>query len=211
MPTDNPNVTVEDVAPSEYPTRTLAVDFLFLDREVCRRCRGTEESLHAALDRVNGLLADLGVDVVLRNVHVETASDARRTGLEASPTVRIDGRDVQPNPVETPCESCGELADGCGEFDDGSTVDCRGWRYRGEERATPPVELLVEEVLRAAFTKSATHDDRTPTAGYRLPENLRRFFGAPDTHRDRSTERPEADDEACCSPGPAPNDTVDEA
>ena len=197
MPTDNPNVTVEDVTPADYPTRTLAIDFLFLDRETCRRCGDAEKSLRAALDRVGGLLADLGVAVVRRDVHVETAADARRTGLEVSPTVRVDGRDVQPNPVETPCESCGELADCCEGFDGGPAVDCRGWRYRGEVRATPPVELLVEAILRAAFEDRAAND---VTTEYGLPENLRRFFGASPPRRDGSRERRESvgGDESCC-------------
>ena len=209
MPTDThaaPNVTVEDVAPDEYPTRTLAVDFLFLDRESCRRCRGTEESLRAALDRVGPLLADLGVDVALRNVRVETAADARRTGLEVSPTIRVDGRDVQPDPVETPCESCGELLDRRGGFDDGPAVDCRSWRYRGEEHVTPPVELLVEEILRAAVAERAAPDDRDPTARYRVPENLRRFFDADASRRNDSSGQREsaAGGEPCCRPNPAP-------
>ena len=201
MPTDHPNVTVEDATPDEYHPRTLAVDFLSLDCETCRRCGGTEEALRLALDRVGGLLADLGVGVVLRNVRVETAADARRTALEISPTVRVDGRDVQPDPVGTPCESCGELAGRREGVDDDPAVDCRSWRYRGEEYATPPVELLVEEILRAALAERASPVARNPTADYRVPQNLRRFFGASASRREHSTGESESDaGEPCCRP-----------
>ncbi|MFC4248240.1 DUF2703 domain-containing protein [Natribaculum luteum] len=165
----DPNVTVEALSADEYAKRTLTVDFLYLDREVCSRCRGTEAALGDALERVAPLLADLGVDVAVRTVHVQSAADARRVGLEVSPTIRVDGRDLQPAYRESTCESCGDLCDCEGG------VDCRIWTYDGREHTTPPVELLLEGLLRAAVGTATTQSEQSE-ADDRLPENLERFF-----------------------------------
>ncbi len=165
----NPNVTVEERSADEHARRTLTVDFLYLDREVCSRCRGTEAALEDALERVAPLLADIGVDVAVRTVHVQSAADARRVGLEVSPTIRVDGRDLQPEYRESTCESCGDLCDCEGG------VDCRMWTYDGREHTTPPVELLLEGLLRAAVDSGPTAPSRSETDD-RLPENLERFF-----------------------------------
>lgn len=173
----HPNVTVEELAPDEYSRRTVSVDFLFLDREVCERCGDAETSIHAALDWTAELLDDLGVGVVLRYVHVESEAHARQTSFEISPTIRIDGRDVQPEYVSSPCEPCGERC-GCGEgFDDDTFIECRSWLFRGEEYETPPVEFLVEELLRAGLESPRPGGGSRGDGHYRLPENLRRFFG----------------------------------
>ena len=179
------NVAVEDVSPTAYARRTVTVDFLFLDRESCARCVGTEGALEAAVDRVAGLLSDVGVDLEVRRVHVDSAVAARLTGLAVSPTVRVNGRDVQSGYDTSPCESCGDL---CGCV---GTVDCRVWTYRGEEYDVAPVELIVEAILREAVasrdsdTAASTPAASAPvsaavesgTTSGRLSDPLRELFG----------------------------------
>ncbi|RDI72616.1 DUF2703 domain-containing protein [Halopelagius longus] len=170
----HPNVSVETVTPGSYPNRTVTVEFLFLDRERCDRCGDTEASLREAVDAAAAPLAELGVDIALRYVHVANEADARRARLETSPTVRVDGRDVQPDYEESECDSCGELCD-CGDACGEGGIGCRIWSYRGEERESAPVGLLLEAILRAAVRGGAP---ARPEASFRLPENLRTFFGA---------------------------------
>ncbi|WP_306054848.1 DUF2703 domain-containing protein [Natronococcus wangiae] len=165
------NVTVEEPSPAAHGRRRVVVDFLFLDRETCSRCAGTDAALESAIDRVAGLLDALAVDVVVRPIRVESAETARRTELEVSPTVRIDGRDVQPNAVTNPCVEC---SDRCA---DGSGIDCRLWTYRGETHATPPVELLVEALLRAAVGRPDAVAPRRSDGAFELAEDLEAFFG----------------------------------
>ncbi|MFB6267967.1 MAG: DUF2703 domain-containing protein [Halodesulfurarchaeum sp.] len=162
--------TSHSCSADEYARQTLTVDFLFLDRERCERCAETERNLETALERIDPILSDLGMEVILRRVHVQTPEDARRTRLEISPTVRIDGRAVQPAGPATTCESCSACADGEGD------IDCREWLYRGEAHAAAPVELLVEAVLEGAFTPSWV-DGPLAQETYTLPENLASFFG----------------------------------
>lgn len=168
--TEHPNVTVEELTPGTPERRRVAVDFLFLDRENCTRCAGTEAALERAIDRVADPLDALGVDLLVRTVHVDSAETARRTGLEVSPTIRIDDRDVQPDAVTSPCADCGELCAGDG------TVDCRRWTYRGETHSTPPVELLVAALLRAAVGRAAPGDGDRSTGGGQLSDDLEAFF-----------------------------------
>lgn len=151
------NVSVDSVSPDEYAARTVTVDLLYLDREECPRCRGTEAKLDEAIGRIAPLLADLDVEITLRTVHVDSEPAARVTGLTVSPTIRVDGRDVQPEPLVSGCEDCGDLGD-CDE-----EIDCRMWRYRGGEHTTPPAELLVEEILRGALASQAPDSTASPT------------------------------------------------
>lgn len=173
------NIHVEEQPAGEYPTTTIAVDFLYLDREVCERCSGTEEALHTALEQVADVLSTIDIDVSLRKIHVETEADARLTKLEVSPTIRIDGRDIQPAYIETACESSGDLC----TTDDGSEtyIDCREWQYRGETYTTLPVPLLVEELLRAAVMNGEAGLGTEEYTRYRVPENLQAFFGSSTT------------------------------
>lgn len=152
----------------EYTRRTVTVDFLYLDNESCERCVGTENALAAAIDCVEPILGPLDVGLTIRNVHVSELAAAEATQLAVSPTIRIDGRDVQPEYLENSCESCGDLCDCAGE------VDCRLWRYRGETRTTAPVELLIEALVVAIAPHHAIGGSRDSEP--RLSANVRRFF-----------------------------------
>ena len=49
-----------------------------------------------ALALVESVLAELGVDAEVELVEVETDEDAVRLGFPGSPTIRVDGRDIDP-------------------------------------------------------------------------------------------------------------------
>ncbi|MDH7574108.1 MAG: DUF2703 domain-containing protein, partial [Clostridia bacterium] len=56
----------------EASTRRLLVEFLYLDREQCSRCRETERVLEEALAEVGPVLRTTGLEVDLQKVHVWT-------------------------------------------------------------------------------------------------------------------------------------------
>ncbi len=154
----------------------LVVDFLFLDRSVCTRCQGTDAALEQALQQLQPILDSLGVEVELRPVQVMSPEQALELGFVTSPTVRINGRDVQPAAEESECESCGDL---CGD-----TVDCRVWSFRGQSYNAPPAALFVDAILRALYGGGSGHGETPETAGgdnltQTLPDNLLRFFAGP--------------------------------
>lgn len=157
-----------DVSPADYGTRTVTVDFLFLDRVDCDRCRETEGSLETAIERVRPLFDEIDATIDYRRIHVDSIDAARRTELDVSPTIRIDGRDVQPEFAASSCESCTDIGDG------ETVVDCRDWVYRGEAYEVAPVPLLIEALLRGAVDTSSTAE--TSRSHFRLSEEMRSFF-----------------------------------
>jgi Domain of unknown function (DUF2703) len=149
--------------------RRLRIDLLFLDLTTCTRCLGANRSLQAALERVADVLRAAGVEPEVNKVRVESAEHARALRFVSSPTIRLDGEDVALELRESPCgeETC---TDGCG-----ADTACRVWIYRGSEYTEPPVEMIVDAILRRVYDGAASA--RADVAeGYELPENLARFF-----------------------------------
>lgn len=147
-------------------TRQLDVEFLFLDLQTCARCVGTEATLQAALDLVRPALAVAGIEVKVTQRLVESEADARRFRFVSSPTIRINGLDIAGELVESTCDSCSDLC-ACN-----GSVDCRVWRYRGQDYTEAPTGLIVEALLRHAATPASV----APKPFADVPENLKQFF-----------------------------------
>ena len=91
-----------------------------------RGCPSTEE----ALELVRAEMAAAGLDPeALRVREIETDADADREGFPGSPTVRVDGRDVQP-PDEEP-----------------AGLTCRVYRLRDGRVSPLPDRADVREAL----------------------------------------------------------------
>jgi hypothetical protein len=114
-------------SPSEYEVakQAIVIDFLYLDLSVCTRCQGTDSSLDEALVEIERVLKAMGKEVVVNKINVTTEELAVKHRFVSSPTIRVNGRDIQMEVKETLCESCGDL---CGD-----DVDCRVWVYQGKE------------------------------------------------------------------------------
>jgi hypothetical protein len=166
----------------------LRIDFLFLDLATCTRCRGADRSLAAALEVARDVLTAAGAEVEVNKIRVESAAQARELGLVSSPTIRVNGRDIAHELRESPCgsEAC---TDGGGE-----ATDCRVWVHRGREHTEPPVEMILDAILREVYAGPAVQRERAP---YELPENLERFF----TAKAAAPAVPAAaEGSGCCSP-----------
>lgn len=146
--------------------KTVTIDFLFLDLDQCTRCAGTESRLETALEEIVEELLSQDRRVVLNKVHVVTEELARQHRFLSSPTIRVNGHDIQMEVHENNCTECGDL---CGD-----TVDCRTWVYDGVEYDVPPKELLIEGIM-----KALDRDEEEMTGedlSYELPPNLEAFF-----------------------------------
>lgn len=153
---------------SDRQRRTVRIDFLYLDLDVCTRCIGTDSSLDEAIEEVSGVLKTAGFDVVVNKIDITSKELAIKHKLLSSPTIRVNGRDIQPDVRESACESCKDL---CMCED---SVDCRVWMHDGREYTVPPKELIVNAILREVYS-----DTRPLAQGaheYRLPHNLEVFF-----------------------------------
>ena len=131
---------------------------LFLDLTTCTRCLGANRSLEAALGRVGDVLRAAGVEPEVNKVRVGSAEHARALRFVSSPTIRIDGEDVALELRESPCgsEAC---TDGCG-----ADTACRVWVYRGVEYTEPPVEMVVDAILRRVYGGAASVRSGRPSA-----------------------------------------------
>lgn len=149
--------------------RKIVIDFMYLDLSICTRCQGTEDSLEEAIADVAKVLELTGAEVVVNKIHIDSKEKAIQYRFESSPTIRINGKDIQLEIKESLCESCGDL---CGD-----EVDCRVWVYKGKEYNVPPKAMIIDAILREVYSdKKVQLNERVDTKAYQLPENLRRFF-----------------------------------
>ncbi|MCG1013202.1 DUF2703 domain-containing protein [Tepidanaerobacter sp. GT38] len=153
----------------EAEKRKIIIDFMYLDLSICTRCQGTEDSLEEAIEDVAKVLELAGAEVIVNKVHIDSKEKAIQYRFESSPTIRINGKDIQLETRESLCESCGDL---CGD-----EVDCRVWVYKGKEFNVPPKAMIVDAILRELYSdKQGQLNDRADSKAYQLPDNLRRFF-----------------------------------
>jgi len=131
--------------PGAGADRKVDIEFLYLDLESCNWCQETEANLEAAITQVEPVLASLGVQLSLVKRQVRSEREARALGMSASPSIRVNGQDIQPEVELAYCGPCSEL---CGE-----DTECRVWSYQGQSYTAPPIPLLVEAILRAAVAQ----------------------------------------------------------
>lgn len=146
--------------------RRVEIDFLYLDLNVCTRCKGTDASLDAALAEVSDMLRTAGFDVLVNKVNITSRELAVKYEFLSSPTIRVNGRDIEPDVKESLCDSCGDLCRG--------SVDCRVWTHEGVEYAVPPTELIINAILREVYADTQTSAQEK--CEYRIPHNLEVFF-----------------------------------
>ncbi|NPV89519.1 MAG: DUF2703 domain-containing protein [Firmicutes bacterium] len=180
----------ESVIPDniETPKRSLEIEFMYIDLEVCTRCLGTESNLEVAISEVAQILKATGVEVTVKKILVEDEEQAIKLGFVTSPTIRINGHDIQLDFKESLCESCGDV---CGDM-----VDCRVWIYQGKEYTEAPKAMLIDAILREVYGGSKTSSERPKIT--ELPENLRNFFLAK-RKQQANQNAVEFPDNICCS------------
>ncbi len=154
---------------AESPGRQVNIEFMYLDLSVCNWCQSTESNLDEAIAEVAQVLKATGVDVNVRKIHVQSEEQARELRFVSSPTIRINGQDIQLEVKEALCDSCGDL---CGD-----TVDCRIWTYQGKEYTAPPKGMIIDAILREVYGGPKESMAKTSHLG-EIPENLKKFFAA---------------------------------
>ena len=165
-------------ATTGFGMKTLLVELLYLDAETCAPCIGTEKALARAEMILSEPLHYLGVRLDIRKIHVVDAKIAAAEKFLSSPTIRVEGIDIDPARTEGDCPSCGALTG------DAVSINCRNWHWRGEVFLTAPVGKIVESVLSATLQMQA--GDRGGQAEpiqqshYTMPQNLVSFFKARD-------------------------------
>lgn len=150
---------------SEPVKKKLNIEFLYLDLTQCERCQGTDANLDGALAEVSGVLAAAGYEVQVDKINISTRELAVKHQFLSSPTIRINGRDIELDVRESNCTDCGDL---CGD-----TVDCRVFCHEGVEYSEPPKAMIIQAILKEVFGLPREISTVTP---YELPDNLAKFF-----------------------------------
>jgi Domain of unknown function (DUF2703) len=171
--------------------KRVEIDFMFLDLEVCTRCRNTDSNLEAALDTVSSILESAGVEVLVRKNLVDSEQKAMELGFVSSPTIRVNGRDIALEFRESSCASCGEACACEGN------IDCRVWVYQGEEYTAAPVPMIVDAILAAVY--GTIEAVLTSGQAAPVPENLKKFFAAKAAKAQSACCGVE-EQETCCAP-----------
>ncbi len=181
-----------DKASVPTPKQRLTIEFMYLDREVCAPCRLTETNLEAALVDASGLLEAIGVEVSLSKIHIQSLEQALALGFSLSPTIRVNGVDIQHDSQESHCVTCSTIS--------GIRTDCRVWLYQGNTYEAPPKAMIVDALLEATCNSSGISPSIAPVSD-RARDNLKRFFDAnrERTAGPRSGEAP-VKETACCAP-----------
>lgn len=144
----------------------LLIDFLYLDLSVCERCQGTETNLDAAIREVSTVLKTAGFEIVVNKVNIDSKELSIKYEFLSSPTIRINGNDIELEVKETSCKECGDL---CGD-----DVDCRIWIYENNEYNEPPKEMIVNAILKEVYGSSTMGNLNKKE--YILPNNLQSYF-----------------------------------
>jgi hypothetical protein len=153
---------------SEAPGPEVVVDFMYLDLSVCPRCQDTGRNLERAISKLKRVLSETGTEIVLNKIQVRSEDQARELGFVASPTIRVNGRDIQPYVRQSRCEACGSL---CGD-----ECECRVWDYQGREYPGSPVGMIIDAILSAVYGGRERESGEPAGPVTDLPGNLRRFF-----------------------------------
>jgi hypothetical protein len=106
--------------------------------------------------------------VVVNKINVINEELALLHKFISSPTIRVNGKDIQMTFKESLCESCGDL---CGD-----EVDCRVWIYEGREYNSPPKSMIIEALLKEIYGGRTI--DTSENSDYVMPENLKHFYAA---------------------------------
>lgn len=155
--------------------RILRVELLAVDLQTCARCVPTGRRLEEALRILEPVAGALRIELEYSAKVVISREEALMRALRASPTIRLNGRDIDPEVAESACESCGKIAGG--KIAGGASINCREWRYRGEVYSAAPLPLLLEALMRAMLNLDALPLVQPEPLAV-LSESLETFFAA---------------------------------
>ena len=123
----------------------MNIDFLYLDLSCCERCQSTDETLDEVLAELRQELRVID-HLTVNKIRISTKEDENKYGLKRSPTIRLNGQDLEEiisGKLVMSDNYCGSCSDVCGE-----DTNCRTFEYDGEINEDIPKEMLREGILK---------------------------------------------------------------
>lgn len=173
-----------------FSSKNIVVDLLYLDLSVCTRCQDTESSLDDSLSDVVTLLENIGKKIQLNKIHIETKEQAIKHHFLSSPTIRVNGRDIQMEVKENHCSTCSSLTSG-------ASVDCRLWIYNDKKYTVPPKEMIIDEILKEIYSPKNSDSLEVQTE-HVLPKNLVEYFAKKDQLCANVSSSSSDNSDSCC-------------
>ena len=170
--------------------KRIKIEYLFLDLNTCSPCRATEAALDEAVSAIAPVLEECGYKITTCKIQVLNEDHARLLRFTSSPSIRINGLDIQPEIREKLCPSCSEISGN-------NAIDCRVWVYNGEEYWSPPKAMITDAILRAAYSGSEQDANTPPFTD--VPDNIKLFFAGKEAGGHNSCCGPSGST-GCCPP-----------
>lgn len=95
----------------------------------CPYCLKTKKILR-------NIIKELGLNVKVKEILIDTDEKAIRYKFVGSPTVRINGKDIQEIVTKQFCKPCSDMSDVC--------TTCRIYSFKGKIYYYPPKEMIKE-------------------------------------------------------------------
>ncbi|MFH1470270.1 MAG: DUF2703 domain-containing protein [Candidatus Micrarchaeota archaeon] len=131
----------------------LTIDFLYLDLTTCRRCQATDVVFDEALNELREELKKVK-ELTINKTRITSDKEAKKRRVLRSPTIRLNGVDIEKllvgktDVTDNYCADCkGICGKSCSEVTGGGGK-CRTFEYRGKSYNSPPKEMIKEAIRR---------------------------------------------------------------
>jgi len=119
-------------------TKKLRIEFRYVDRDTCSRCRTTDKNVEMTVRGLRKALreSDIAVDFKTTKLPLDR--------LAQSNSVLINGKDVEElvnnkrKVRSSACRGCGEILE--------SPCECRAYTYRGKKHSYIPRAMIREAI-----------------------------------------------------------------
>ena len=99
---------------------------------------------------IKEILRELGIKAHVKEILIDSEEKSRKYKFVGSPTVRIDGKDIQEKISKgqcLPCEELSEITRGTTEFvKQECKCGCRAYFYKNKQYSYPPKEMIKKAI-----------------------------------------------------------------
>jgi len=121
----------------------------------CPWCVKTKELVRKSLE-------ELETKADIEEILIDSDEKARKYNFIGSPTIRINGKDIQENVTKGKCSPCEELSESTKETTEFVKQECkcgcRIYLYKGKQYPYPPKEM-IKEAIKKILVKLVSYND----------------------------------------------------